>query len=84
MDSEFYLQARREWDERYGDLVLEKRNSDRIRRPDAPDPDSRPRNDLGQRQDEGHPVHRRSGQAGYAITIRARSARRARRQPSSG
>src|SRR5271155_5868667 len=26
MDSEFYLQARREWDERYGDLVLGKRN----------------------------------------------------------
>jgi hypothetical protein len=22
MESEFYLQARREWDERYGDLVL--------------------------------------------------------------
>jgi type IV secretion system protein TrbF len=26
MESEFYLQARREWDERYGDLVLGKRN----------------------------------------------------------
>ena len=26
MESEFYLQARREWDERYGDLVLCKRN----------------------------------------------------------
>jgi len=26
MDGEFYLQARREWDERYGDLVLRKRN----------------------------------------------------------
>jgi type IV secretion system protein TrbF len=26
MDSEFYFQARREWDERYGDLVLGKRN----------------------------------------------------------
>ncbi len=26
MDSEFYLQARREWDARYGDLVLGKRN----------------------------------------------------------
>jgi type IV secretory pathway TrbF-like protein len=26
MDSEFYLQARREWDERYGDLVLGKRD----------------------------------------------------------
>src|SRR5713226_5186637 len=26
MDSEFYIQARREWDERYGDLVLGKRN----------------------------------------------------------
>lgn len=26
MESEFYLQARREWDERYGDLVLRKRN----------------------------------------------------------
>ena len=26
MDSEFYLQARREWDERYGDLALGKRN----------------------------------------------------------
>jgi type IV secretion system protein TrbF len=26
MDSEFYMQARREWDERYGDLVLGKRN----------------------------------------------------------
>jgi hypothetical protein len=26
MESEFYLQARREWDERYGDLVLGKRD----------------------------------------------------------
>ena len=26
MESDFYLQARREWDERYGDLVLGKRN----------------------------------------------------------
>ncbi len=26
MESEVYLQARREWDERYGDLVLGKRN----------------------------------------------------------
>ena len=26
MESEFYLQARLEWDERYGDLVLGKRN----------------------------------------------------------
>src|SRR5260370_40873366 len=26
MDSEFYIHARREWDERYGDLVLGKRN----------------------------------------------------------
>jgi type IV secretion system protein TrbF len=26
MESEFYIQARREWDERYGDLVLGKRN----------------------------------------------------------
>ena len=26
LESEFYLQARREWDERYGDLVLGKRN----------------------------------------------------------
>ncbi len=26
MESEFYLQARREWDERYGDLVLGKKN----------------------------------------------------------
>ncbi|MGO8801711.1 VirB8/TrbF family protein [Candidatus Binatus sp.] len=26
MDNQFYLQARREWDERYGDLVLGKRN----------------------------------------------------------
>ncbi len=26
MESEFYLQSRREWDERYGDLVLGKRN----------------------------------------------------------
>jgi hypothetical protein len=26
MEGEFYLQARREWDERYGDLVLGKRN----------------------------------------------------------
>ena len=26
MENEFYLQARREWDERYGDLVLGKRN----------------------------------------------------------
>jgi type IV secretory pathway TrbF-like protein len=26
MESEFYLQARREWDERYDDLVLGKRN----------------------------------------------------------
>src|SRR5258708_5008867 len=26
MESEFYLQARREWDDRYGDLVLGKRN----------------------------------------------------------
>ena len=26
MESEFYLQARREWDERYGDLVIGKRN----------------------------------------------------------
>ena len=26
MDSEFYLQARREWGERYGDLILAKRN----------------------------------------------------------
>jgi type IV secretory pathway TrbF-like protein len=26
MESEFYLQARREWDERYGNLVLGKRN----------------------------------------------------------
>jgi type IV secretory pathway TrbF-like protein len=26
METEFYLQARREWDERYGDLVLGKRN----------------------------------------------------------
>lgn len=26
MDSEFYIQARREWDERDGDLVLGKRN----------------------------------------------------------
>jgi type IV secretory pathway TrbF-like protein len=26
MESEFYLQARREWDERYGDLVLGKGN----------------------------------------------------------
>ena len=26
MENEFYLRARREWDERYGDLVLEKRN----------------------------------------------------------
>src|SRR5580658_9795022 len=26
MESEFYHQARREWDERYGDLVLGKRN----------------------------------------------------------
>jgi type IV secretion system protein TrbF len=26
MDSEFYINARREWDERYGDLVLGKRN----------------------------------------------------------
>jgi len=26
MESEFYLQARREWDERYGDLVLGRRN----------------------------------------------------------
>jgi type IV secretion system protein VirB5 len=26
MESEFYLHARREWDERYGDLVLGKRN----------------------------------------------------------
>ena len=24
MESEFYLEARREWDERYGDLVLGK------------------------------------------------------------
>jgi len=27
MESEFYIQARREWDERYGDLVLGKRSS---------------------------------------------------------
>jgi type IV secretory pathway TrbF-like protein len=26
MESELYLQARREWDERYGDLILGKRN----------------------------------------------------------
>lgn len=26
MESELYLQARREWDERYGDLVLGRRN----------------------------------------------------------
>jgi type IV secretory pathway TrbF-like protein len=26
METEFYLQARREWDERYGDLVLGKRD----------------------------------------------------------
>jgi type IV secretory pathway TrbF-like protein len=26
MDSEFYIQARREWDERDGDVVLGKRN----------------------------------------------------------
>ena len=26
MESEFYHQVRREWDERYGDLVLGKRN----------------------------------------------------------
>jgi hypothetical protein len=26
MESEFYLQARRDWDERYGDLVLGTRN----------------------------------------------------------
>jgi hypothetical protein len=26
MSTEFYIQARREWDERYGDLVLGKRN----------------------------------------------------------
>src|SRR5579864_365238 len=26
MESEVYIQARREWDERYGDLVLGKRN----------------------------------------------------------
>lgn len=25
MESEFYLRARREWDERYGDLVVENR-----------------------------------------------------------
>ena len=26
MESEFYLEARRQWDERYGDVVLGKRN----------------------------------------------------------
>ncbi len=32
MDSEFYLQSRREWDERYGDLVLDKRRLAESRR----------------------------------------------------
>jgi len=32
MDSEFYSQARREWDERYGDLVLTENAIGRSRR----------------------------------------------------
>ena len=35
MESEFYLQARREWDERYGDLVLGKRNWQIALKPDV-------------------------------------------------
>ena len=68
MESNPYLEARREWDERYADLVLGKQNWNRRWRPlflslilaaDRLDQQSQPL----------HPIRRRSRQTGYALTV---------------